>query len=149
METLALAYHFTGNEAYAAHAAKCLRVRFLDPATRMNPHLNFAQAVPGKNTGRAAGVLEGRNLVNAGTGGPIPQRPTACRMNPHLNFAQAIPGVSPGRGIGIIGSLHLIEIPVAVAALEKSQNFPAEIASGMRNWFADYLDWMITSDLYP
>jgi hypothetical protein len=65
-------------------------------------------------------------------------------MNPHLNHAQAIPGVSTGRGIGIIDTLHLIEIPVGIAALEGSKAFPPEISSGMRKWFADYLDWMIT-----
>ena len=65
VETLALAYYFTGKQAYAEHAAKCLRVWFLDPATRMNPHLNFAQAVPGENTGRGTGILEGRNIAVA------------------------------------------------------------------------------------
>ncbi len=66
VETLALAYHFTGNETYAAHAAKCVRVWFLDPKTRMNPNLNYAQAIHGKNTGRGIGIIEGRNLVDAG-----------------------------------------------------------------------------------
>lgn len=65
VETLSLAYYFTGNEAYAAQAARFLRVWFLDPATRMNPHLEFAQAVPGENTGRGTGILEGRNLATA------------------------------------------------------------------------------------
>ena len=37
VETLALGYYFTGKEAYAEHAARCLRVWFLDSATRMNP----------------------------------------------------------------------------------------------------------------
>src|ERR1044072_8473380 len=42
-QTLAVAYYFTGKEAYAAHAAKLVRVWFLDPATRMNPNLDHAQ----------------------------------------------------------------------------------------------------------
>ena len=65
VETLALAYYFTGNEAYAAQAATFLRVWFLDPATRMNPSLNFAQAVLGVNDGRGTGILEGRNIAVA------------------------------------------------------------------------------------
>ena len=65
VQTLALAYYFTGKEAYAERAAKCLRVWFLDPATRMNPHMNFTQAVPGENTGRGTGIIEGRNLAQA------------------------------------------------------------------------------------
>lgn len=62
--TLALAFHFTTNEAYAAHAAKLLRVFFLDEATRMNPNFNQAQAVPGVNTGRGTGMIESRSLTS-------------------------------------------------------------------------------------
>jgi len=62
--TLALASHFTTNEAYAAHAAKLLRVFFLDPARRMNPNFNQAQAVPGVNTGRGIGMIESRSLTS-------------------------------------------------------------------------------------
>src|SRR6266542_3786553 len=47
VQALALAYFFTGDEAYARAAARQLRVWFLDPATRMNPHLRFAQLVRG------------------------------------------------------------------------------------------------------
>ncbi len=61
-KTLSLAYFFTGNENYAAHTAKILRVWFLHAETRMNPNLKFAQAVPGRNQGRAAGIIESHNL---------------------------------------------------------------------------------------
>ncbi len=64
-QTLALAWHFTGKDAYAEQAAKLLRVWFLDPATRMNPNFNFAQAVPGVNTGRGTGMIESRSVVPA------------------------------------------------------------------------------------
>ncbi|HEX9263320.1 MAG TPA: alginate lyase family protein [Candidatus Binatia bacterium] len=62
VKTLALAYFFTGREEYAGHAAKFLRVWFLDDATRMSPHLRFAQSVPGRNHGRGAGIIETHNL---------------------------------------------------------------------------------------
>jgi len=63
VQTLALAYYFTGDEAYAAKAAQQLRVWFTEPATKMNPNMQFAQAVPGESTGRVFGVLESRGLT--------------------------------------------------------------------------------------
>lgn len=62
VKTLGLAYYFTGREEYAAQAAKLLRVWFLDEATRMNPHLRYAQAIPGRNHGRPEGIIETHNL---------------------------------------------------------------------------------------
>lgn len=61
--TLSLAYYFSGEKMYAEHAAKLLRVWFLDTATRMNPNLNFAQAIKGVNTGRGAGMIDTRHFV--------------------------------------------------------------------------------------
>ena len=62
VKSLALGYFFTGREDYAAHAVKLTRVWFIDDATRMNPHLRYAQAIPGRNQGRGAGIIETHNL---------------------------------------------------------------------------------------
>jgi hypothetical protein len=61
---LGLAYYFTGDDKYAAKAAELVRVFFLNPATRMNPNLNFGQGIPGETTGRPAGLISARGLAD-------------------------------------------------------------------------------------
>lgn len=62
VRALGLGYYLTGNQAYAERAVLLLRTWFLDPATRMNPNLNFAQAVLGVNTGRGTGLIDVHGL---------------------------------------------------------------------------------------
>jgi hypothetical protein len=97
---LCAAYRITGEERYAATAVRLLRCFFIDPKTRMNPN---------------------------------------------LSYAQAIPGVCEGRGIGIIDTLHLIEVPVAIESLLGSASFTAEELAALKQWFGDYVNWMIGS----
>jgi len=63
VETLALAWYFTDHQPYAAHAAELLRVWFLDRTTRMNPNLQFGQAIPGRTQGRDIGIIDTARLT--------------------------------------------------------------------------------------
>jgi hypothetical protein len=60
---LSLAYYFSGDERYAKQAGRLLEVWFLDPATKMNPNLNYGQAVKGVTEGRAEGLIDSRFFI--------------------------------------------------------------------------------------
>lgn len=60
--TLAMAYWFSKDEQYRTKALEFVNVWFVDEDTRMNPNLNYGQAIPGVSEGRAAGVIETTNL---------------------------------------------------------------------------------------
>jgi len=57
---LSLAYYFSGNEKYAEHASLLIRTWFLSEETRMNPHLNYGQAIRGIVEGRGIGIIDTR-----------------------------------------------------------------------------------------
>jgi len=60
---LVAAWRLTRDARYAQHAALHLRAWFIDPSTRMNPHLQFAQAIHGRFTGRGTGIIDTIHLV--------------------------------------------------------------------------------------
>jgi len=63
VETLCLAYRHVGTPAYAERAARLLRVWFLDPDTRMNPNLEYAEYAPGLDRQPPWGIIRGRRIV--------------------------------------------------------------------------------------
>lgn len=63
VSALGAAYKITQDDRYAAKAAELLRIFFVDPATRMNPTLQYAQAVPGVSEGRGTGIIDTLHLI--------------------------------------------------------------------------------------
>lgn len=65
VSTLALAWHLSGDERYAAKATELLKIWFLNRDTRMNPNFEYAQMIPGVNgnKGRSYGVLDGYSFI--------------------------------------------------------------------------------------
>jgi alginate lyase len=98
--SLTAAWLLSKDRPYANHAAEHLRAWFLDPATLMNPNLQYAQAIHGRTT---------------------------------------------GRGTGIIDTIHLVEVTRAIPFLVDSKALGLDELDGLKNWFAQYLEWMNTS----
>lgn len=61
---LSLAAYFSDDKRYANKAVRLAYTWFVDKERRMNPHLNFAQSVPGKTLGREFGILDTRIYWN-------------------------------------------------------------------------------------
>jgi len=61
--TLAAAWRLTGDARFAAAAMRHLAAWFVEPATRMTPKLDHAQAIIGVNSGRAIGVIDTLQIV--------------------------------------------------------------------------------------
>jgi hypothetical protein len=60
---LVMAWYFTDELRYAERAALLLRTWFLEPATKMNPHLQYGQAIPGRTEGRGIGIIDTAQLI--------------------------------------------------------------------------------------
>ena len=63
VSTLVAVYKATGEKKYAEHALAHLNAFFLNPATRMNPNLLYAQAIQGRHTGRGIGIIDTIHLI--------------------------------------------------------------------------------------
>jgi hypothetical protein len=63
MPALTAAWALTKESRYGKRACDHLRAWFVTPETRMNPSLQFAQAVQGVSTGRSYGIIDTLHLV--------------------------------------------------------------------------------------
>ena len=65
---LTAAYDLTHEERFAAAAVQHLRVWFVDPATKMNANLQYAQSIKGVCTGRGTGLIDTVHLAEVALG---------------------------------------------------------------------------------
>tara|TARA_S200000501_G_scaffold221719_1_gene207965 strand:- start:142 stop:1332 length:1191 start_codon:yes stop_codon:yes gene_type:complete len=61
--TLTSAWLITKDKSYSEKALEHLNAWFVNPLTKMNPHLLYAQAIYGKVTGRGIGLIDAYHLV--------------------------------------------------------------------------------------
>ena len=76
---LAAAWRITQDRRYAAHAARHLRAWFVEESTRMNPNLQYAQAIHGRYTGRGTGIIDTIHLVEVARAAELLDMPAADR----------------------------------------------------------------------
>ncbi|WP_101690578.1 alginate lyase family protein [Dysgonomonas massiliensis] len=71
------------------------------------------------------------------------------RMNPNLNYAQIIRGHNgdAGRSEGLIDAYGFVEMLSCVELISESGLMTKNDYEGLKKWFSDFLDWMLTSDL--
>jgi hypothetical protein len=69
----------------------------------------------------------------------------ATRMNPNLTYSQAVLGRNQGRGMGIIDGIHFLRLPDAILQLRGAPGWSDEDEKAARQWFSEYLDWLLTS----
>lgn len=85
---LSLAWYLTGEEKYAQKSALLLRTWFIAEATKMNPHLDYGQAVPGINTGRGIGIIETVALITIADAASLLAGSTAWTKSDHQALQQ-------------------------------------------------------------
>ena len=78
---LVATWKLTKDKRFSNHAVKHLRAWFIDEQTRMNPNLQFAQAIHGRFTGRGIGIIDTIHLVEVVQAIEVLKDSSAISMN--------------------------------------------------------------------
>jgi len=60
---LSLTYKLTDDIKFAKKAISLIEMWFINNQTKMNPHLNYAQGIPGVSMGYASGIIDSRAIL--------------------------------------------------------------------------------------
>lgn len=69
------------------------------------------------------------------------------KMNPHLNYGQGVRGVNDGRPFGIIEFGGIRELIECMEILEHGGMLDETTKNGIKNWLADYKNWLLNSEI--
>lgn len=76
---LTAAWVLTRQKKYSDHAARHLNAWFVDPQTKMNPNLQYAQAIFGVSKGRGIGIIDTLHLVEVARAATLLDRGSVLR----------------------------------------------------------------------
>jgi hypothetical protein len=85
---LVAAWKLTKDQRYATHGAEHLRAWFIDERTRMNPSLQYAQAIKGRVTGRGIGIIDTIHLVEVAQAIKVMEKSRALSVNERNGIKQ-------------------------------------------------------------
>jgi len=119
--TLTEAWLITRETRYAEPAIRHLENFFLEPSTRMTPHMTYAQHMPG-------------------------EPPMGDHAHPRLvGFKEGRPFyVSYG---GMVSTSRFTLVAQNIQLLAKDGLIDSDTLAGLHQWFRDYLNWMQTSQM--
>jgi hypothetical protein len=83
---LTAAWKITGQRRYAEQAASHLRAWFVDPLSRMNPDLQYAQAIFGVTKGRGIGIIDTIHLVEPARAAHFLLESDVFSLNDHVKL---------------------------------------------------------------
>ena len=64
LQTLNLAYYFSGDKKYILKAKEIVRVWFMDKKTKVNPNVDYGKAIPGEVSGTNFAVIDWTDIGN-------------------------------------------------------------------------------------
>jgi hypothetical protein len=128
---LGLSYWFTGQKKYRDKALECVSIWFIDPETRMNPHLEYAQTVLTRNPLVAA--------TTVGVDGVTTSLPSADnRKRDGLSILDGRCFLNALDGLALINDREY----------ERSSELDGTVSTAnvaFRSWMMRYFEWLLLS----
>jgi hypothetical protein len=141
--------YFLNDAASAQRAAKVLSVWFVDPKTRMNPNLEFGQAVRGHNTGRGTGIIDTIALIHCAIGASLAGASAKLDLSGvrqwYADYVKWLTTSEKGLDEKKAGNNHATWWTAQVAAFS---TFSGDVAV-RRVAYAHYRDWLVPSQVQP